>query len=309
MQVAISGASGFVGSALTAALRADGHRVRRVVRPTSDDPDDPDDPDEAGSIRWDPTQDTIDAAALEGLDAVVHLAGASIGERRWSPEHKRAMLESRTGGTRLLATTLAELERPPKVLLSASAIGYYGDRGDEVLTETSSPGEGFFAEVVAAWEEAAGPARAAGIRTVFARSGIVLNRRGGALRRMLRPFQLGLGGPLGSGSQWMSWISLADQIGALRFLLDHDGIDGPVNLVAPNPVSNRDFAKALGRTLRRPAVLPVPRFALRLLLGREMADELLFVSQRVEPQVLSQAGFEFAHATIDGGLQAAMADR
>lgn len=295
MDVAISGASGFVGTALTRSLRDDGHRVRRLVRRPSDEPD---------TVSWDPEGGSIDAAGLADVTAVVHLAGASIGGARWSARYKQAIRDSRVKGTILLARTLAELDPPPQVLLSASGVHAYGDRGDEVLTEESSRGKGFLAEVVAAWEEAAAPAQAAGIRTVFGRSGLVLSGEGGVLPQMLRPIRLGVGGRLGSGRQWMSWISLVDEVGALRMLLDRDDIAGPVNLVAPAPVTNRDFTEAAGRVLHRPTWLPVPKFAPRLLLGREMADELLFGSLRVRPATLEKAGYQFRHPDIQTALEA-----
>jgi uncharacterized protein len=297
MRVAISGASGLIGTALSRSLQDDGHEVRRLVRTDSEDP---------AAIRWDPRSGSIDAAALDGVDAVVHLAGAGIGDKRWTAARKRLIRESRTKGTDLLARTLAGLDRPPKVLVSASGVHAYGDGGDEVLTETSPRGEGFLAGVVEAWEQATEPAGAAGIRTAFARSGLVLSRRGGGLVPMLRLFRLGLGGRLGSGRQWMSWISLTDEVGALRFLLDEDGVSGPVNLTSPNPVTNRDFTAALGRALHRPTLLPVPRLGPRLVLG-ELADELLFCSLRVKPTVLAAAGYRYRHPELDGALQAVVA--
>lgn len=298
MQVAISGASGLIGTALSQSLRDDGHQVRRLVRGPSDEP---------GAIRWDPLGDTIDAAGLEGVDAVVHLAGAGIGDRRWSADHKQAIRDSRTKGTALLARTLAGLERPPKVLVSASGVHFYRG-GSDVLTETSAAGEGFLADVVQTWEQATKPAEAAGIRTVLSRNGMVFSRRGGALPPLLRLFRLGLGGRLGSGRQWMSWISLADEVGALRFLLDRDDVAGPVNMTSPNPVTNREFTKALGQAVHRPAVLPAPKFALGLLLGRQMTDELLFTSLRVRPAVLEEAGYRFQHPEIRQAFDAALRD-
>ena len=297
MQVAITGASGLIGSGLTMSLQADGHVVRPLVRGDSDDPE---------SIRWDPTGDTIEADKLEGLDAVVHLAGAGIGDSRWTEDHKRAIRESRTKGTALLATTLAGLDAPPKVLLSGSAVGYYGDRGDEVLTEQSAPGEGFLADVVGLWEQASDPAREAGIRTVTIRTGIVLSMRGGVFPRLRKLCLFGLGGPLGSGKQWMSWIAEDDMTAALRFVIDHDEVAGPVNMMGPSPVTNRAFAAELGRQLHRPTFLPTPRFGPRLVLGREKANELLFVSQRAQPTVLQAAGFEFHHPKLGDALQAVM---
>ena len=307
MRVAISGSSGLIGTALAESLRADGHQVQRLVRsqpassPASGD---------AGAIAWDPVAGTIDAAALEGLDGVVHLAGAGVGDKRWTEARKRVVLDSRTEGTGLLAQTLAALDAPPRVFVSGSAIGYYGDGGDTVLTEDSPHGEGYLANLVIAWEQAAQPAREAGIRTVLARTGIVLSKRGGALPKMLPLFRFGLGGPFGSGSQWMSWITLADEVAALRFLLDGgaDGVDGPVNLTAPQPVTNKDFAKALGRAMHRPALLPVPKFGPKLMLGGQMADEMLFFSQRIRPAALEGAGHDFLHPDLDAGLAAVLAE-
>jgi uncharacterized protein (TIGR01777 family) len=293
MQIAITGASGLIGTALAAALRADGHTVTPLVRGGGGG---------EGTVAWDPVAGTIDAAALEGVDAVVHLAGAGIGDKRWSEARKHEILTSRTRGTDLLARTLAGLDRPPAVLLSGSAIGYYGNRGDEVVTEHSAPGDDYLADVVEAWEAAAAPAAEAGIRTVLLRTGIVLDRHGGALPRLALPFRLFLGGRLGSGRQWVSWVALDDEVGAIRFLLDRDGIAGPVNVVAPEPVTNAELAKALGAALHRPAAVPVPAFGPRLVLGREMADELLFVSQRVRPGVLIDAGYAYRHTTIGGAL-------
>lgn len=295
MEIAITGSSGLIGTALATALRADGHRVRPVVRGPSSDP---------GAVRWDPAAGSIDAGGLEGVDAVVHLAGVGIGDRRWTEAHKTAVRESRTAGTGLLARTLAGLDRPPAVLVSGSAIGYYGDRGDEVLTELSAPGDDFLAGVVQAWEAAAQPAVEAGIRTVYLRSGVVLTDRGGALPRLALPFKLFLGGRLGSGRQWLSWITLDDEVGAVRFAIDTLAVAGPLNAVAPEPVTNAELAKALGAALHRPAAVPVPAFGPRLLMGREMADELVFVSQRVRPQVLTDAGYPFARTDIRAALRA-----
>jgi hypothetical protein len=300
MRVAISGSSGLIGTALTEALRADGHDVLPLVRSAAGTAGG------SGAIAWDPVAGTVDARALERLDAVVHLAGAGIGDKRWTEARRAEILESRTQGTGLLAHTLAQLSEPPGVFVSASAIGFYGDRGDEELTETSGHGSGFLANLCVAWEQATQPARDAGIRTVVARTGIVLTRRGGALPKMLPLFRFGLGGPFGSGAQWMSWISLADEIAALRLLLT-SSVEGPVNLTAPQPVTNKQFAKALGRALRRPAVLPVPKLGPRLVLGREMADEVLFASQRVRPRVLQDGGFDFAHSELPDALTAVLA--
>lgn len=298
--VAITGASGLIGTALGTALRAAGVAVRPLVRrpPGAAVPD--------GALRWDPAGGTVDAEALEGVDAVVHLAGAGIGDRRWSPARKQEILESRTRGTDLVARALAGLEAPPRVLISGSAIGYYGSPGDEVVTELSPPGDDFVAEVVGAWEAAAEPAVDAGIRTVFLRTGLVLAGEGGLLPRMALPFRFFVGGPLGSGRQWMSWVSLDDVVGAIRFLLDRDDLAGPVNVCSPEPVTNAEMAKAVGAALHRPSLVPVPAFAPRLVLGREMADSLLFASQRVRPAVLIDAGYPFVHPDLAAALDAAL---
>ncbi len=297
MQVAITGASGLIGTALARSLRAAGHAVRPVVRRGSDDP---------GAVRWDPAAGTIDADGLAGVDAVVHLAGAGIGDKRWNPGRKREILESRTRGTDLIARTLAGMATPPAVFVSGSAVGYYGNPGDEVVTEQSPAGDDFVAGVVQAWEAAAQPAIDAGIRTVFLRTAPVLARGGGILPRMTLPFRLFVGGRLGSGRQWMSWITLDDEVDAIRFVLDHDDISGPVNLTAPEPVTNADMSSAIGRALHRPSAIPVPAFAPRLVLGREMADSLLFVSQRVRPAALLEAGFPFRHPRVSEALEATL---
>ena len=300
MRVAMTGASGLIGSALAGSLEADGHEVLRLVRPSGSSSG-------PGTAAWDPDAGTIDAAALEGLDGVVHLAGAGIGDKRWTDARKQEVLESRTRGTGLLARTLTELDAPPPVLVSGSAIGFYGDRGDQVLTEADGPGGGFLANLVVAWEQAAQPARDAGIRTVLARTGIVLTPRGGALAKMLPLFRFGLGGPFGSGRQWMSWITLADEVAALRFLLTAGELEGPVNLTAPAPVTNRQFAKALGRALHRPALLPVPKFGPKIVVGGEMAEEMLFFSQRIAPAALTAAGHRFLHPDVDTAFPAVLA--
>jgi hypothetical protein len=294
MDIAITGASGLIGRALTADLERDGHRVVAVSRSSGG-------PGE-GILVWDPPAGRIDRAGLEGIDAVVHLAGAGIGDHRWTDAYKREIRESRAQGTRLLAETLAGLQRPPSVLVSSSAIGYYGNRGDEVLTEQSPPGEGFLAEVCVDWEAAAAPAAAAGIRTAIIRSGIVLSTDGGALPKLLPLFRLGLGGRMGRGRQWWSWISIKDEVRAIRWLLDHD-ISGPVNLTAPGAVTNATFTRVLGSVLHRPAFLPVPAFAPKLLRGAELAEQLLFFSQRVEPAVLTASGFSFAAPELETALR------
>ena len=295
MQIAITGSHGLIGTALIESLTADGHTVRRVVRGEAGDDD----------IAWDLDAGTIEATKLEGLDAVVHLAGKGIGDGRWTDEHKREVLESRTRGTSVLAEALAGLSTPPPVLLSGSAMGYYGDRGDEVLTEESSAGDIFLSQVCVEWEAATAPAEAAGIRVAHLRTGLVMAPKGGSLAPMLRLFRLGLGGRLGKGTQWWSWISIADEVGAIRFLLDKD-VSGPVNLTAPTPVTNAEFTKTLGRVLGRPTFLTVPAFGPKLLLGREMADQLLFASQRVQPTVLEREGYPFQHRTLEPALRSVL---
>jgi len=295
VDVAISGARGLLGSALATSLRTDGHRVLRFARGgiSSDD-----------QIGWDPEAGLIDAPALEGIDAVVHLAGEGIGEHRWSVEQKRRIRESRTRGTAVLAAAVASRERKPRVLVSASAIGYYGDRGDELLTEDSAPGAGFLADVCKAWEAETLTASDAGVRTVNVRTGIVLAKHGGALKQMLLPFRLGLGGRQGSGKQWMSWIALDDEITALRAAIDDDRLRGPVNLTAPNPVTNAEFAQALGRVLRRPTLLPTPMFPLKLRFGGELVDSLLLAGQRVAPTRLAALAFPFRYPVLTPALEA-----
>ncbi|CAN5697703.1 TIGR01777 family oxidoreductase [soil metagenome] len=294
MHIAVTGAGGLLGSALLPFLTTGGHRVTPVTR-GSRPPD---------AIRWDPASGAIDASAFEGLDAVVHLAGENVG-LRWSEERKRRIRDSRIGGTRLLAETLAGLERRPRVLVSASAIGVYGDRGDEVLGEDATPAgppSDFFVELGHEWEAATEPARAAGIRVVILRFGIVLTPAGGALGRMLLPFRLGVGGPLGSGTQWVSWISVDDAIGVVHHALLNDGLSGAVNAVAPEPATGRTFAATLGRVLRRPALIPAPAPALKLLFG-EMADTALLGSQRVSASRLLASGYSFRHPRLETALR------
>lgn len=302
MDVAITGSSGLIGTALARSLRDDGHQVRPVVRRPSDDP---------AAVRWDPAAGTIDADRLAGVDVVVNLAGAGIGDKRWSEERRRELVESRTTGTTLVARTLAamaEAGRPPALFVSASAIGFYGDPGDEVVTELSPPGDDFVARLVQQWEAAAQPAIDAGVRTVFLRTAPVLAGHGGILPRMALPFRLFVGGRIGSGRQWMSWVSLDDAIGAIRFLIDRADISGPVNVASPEPVTNREMTAALGRALHRPSALAAPAPMLKLVLGRERADALLFVSQRVRPGVLIDAGYPFVHARLDDALTAAFGE-
>jgi hypothetical protein len=303
MKIVVTGATGLVGSALVPALVADGHSVVRLVRKQSN-------AGAAGNVTdaaWQPDRGEIDTAALAGVEAAVHLAGENISEGRWTDEKKRRIIESRARGTRLVSETLARLTPRPRVLLSASATGYYGDRGDELLTEESSPGKNFVAEVCRAWEAATEPARAAGIRTATLRFGIVLAREGGALVKMMTPVKLGVGGRLGSGRQFYSWITIDDAVAAIRHALEDERLSGPVNLVSPQPVTNAEFTKALGRALSRPTLFAVPAFAARLAFG-EMADELLLASARVEPARLKAAGFEFKHPTLDEALHHIISD-
>lgn len=290
LKVAITGASGMIGSMLAPALVAGGHQVIRVVRKAP----------AAGEIRWDPAGAGLDPARLSGVDAVVHLAGENIAGGRWTEARKRELLESRKLGTRLLAEAMARAPDGPRVLVSSSAIGYYGERGDEKLTETSPPGRGFLPEVCVAWEAATRPAAEAGVRVVTVRTGLVLTRAGGVLQRMLLPFQLGLGGRLGTGRQWMSWISAADLIGVFQHAL-LETLSGPVNAVAPGAVRNQEFTEALGRVLHRPTLLAVPTVAIRLAFG-QMADEAILASANVLPEALERAGYRFQHPTLDGAL-------
>ena len=297
MRVLITGSSGLIGRALIASLAADDAEVFRLVRR---------EPRAANEIRWDPAAGVLDPESLERFDAVVHLAGAGIGDRRWSDERKQVILDSRVDGTKLLSRALASLQNKPDVFVSGSAIGFYGDR-DVPVTEADGPADppDFLSEVCIAWEAAATDAVAAGIRTVFIRTGIVLSAKGGALGKLLLPFRLGVGGRLGSGDTWWSWISIDDQVRAIRHLIDTP-VAGPVNLTAPAPVTNRTLTKALGRAMRRPTILPVPRFALELLLGKELAAALLFTSVRVLPAKLEESGFEFEHSDIDSALRSVL---
>lgn len=293
MKILISGSTGLIGEALTAALRADGVEVVRLARRATPEP----------HVLWDPAAGTIDKAGLDGFDAVVHLAGKSIAAGRWTRKLKNEILQSRVVGTELLAQSLAGLARPPKAFVCASAIGYYGNRGHDALGETSPAGTGFLPDVCRAWEAAAEPARQKGLRVAHVRFGVVLSERGGALAKMLLPFKLGLGGTLGSGDQFMGWISLEDAVGAVRHVLSTATLEGPLNAVAPQALTNREFTKALGRALHRPTIFPVPGFAARLVLG-EMAEALLLASQRVEPRRLLESGYRFRHPDIDAALKA-----
>ncbi|MEQ8790203.1 MAG: TIGR01777 family oxidoreductase [Pirellulaceae bacterium] len=295
MKVLISGATGLVGGALAASLSKDDHEIFSLTRSPQGDRD----------IGWNPGQGEIDVEKLAGFDAVVHLAGESIAEGRWTAAKKHRIRESRVLGTKLLSESLAGLDTRPRVFVSASAIGYYGDQGDKELGEDGPTGELFLSEVCRDWEAAAEPARQAGIRVVHPRIGVVLSKDGGALAKMLTPFKLGLGGRVGGGRQWMSWISLEDLVGVLRFLISEDSLSGPVNAVAPKPVTNLEFTKTLGRVLGRPTIFPMPALMARLALG-EMADELLLPSTRVKPAKLKSAGYAFRHPQLDGALRAVL---
>lgn len=294
MKVVVSGASGFLGSELVPALEAEGHEVVRLVRRESRG---------AGEVSWDPAAGWLDPHALEGADAIVNVSGANVGHR-WTASRMREILDSRVDTTRLLAATAATLAARPSVFICAGGVGIYGDRGDEILTESSTPGEGFLAEVGRAWEAAAEPARTAGIRVVNWRQGVVLGRGLRGLERMLRVFRLGLGGRIGSGKQWLTWVAIGDLTAAYSRAL-HDELAGPVNLCAPNPVTNEQFTQALGKTLRRPTIFPAPALAVRALFG-QMGEEMLLEGQRALPARLLDTGFEFSAPTIDAGLAQAL---
>lgn len=294
MKVVVTGASGLIGSALVKSLTADAHDVVRLVRR---------EPRAADERQWDPSGGDLDPALMDAADAVVHLAGAGIGDKRWTEDYKQTILRSRVDGTTTIATAIARATDPPNVLLSASAVGYYGETGDEGADESSPNGQGFLADVVRQWEAATAAAETAGVRVVHARTGVVLSAEGGALGKVLPLFKLGLGGRLGNGQQWMSWIAIADHITALRFLLDRADLAGPINVTAPEPVRNRDYTKAIGRAVHRPALAVVPATALRVALGG-FADEGVLVSQRVVPARLEDAGFPFTYADIDSALTA-----
>ena len=292
MKIVVSGASGLIGTQLVAKLSSSGHEVVRLVRRSP----------KPGEIQWNPKSGTLDAAALEGTDAVIHLSGAGIGDKRWTDGYRKEILDSRTATTALLAKTMASLSRKPSVFLSGSAIGIYGARNDEQLTEVSTHGTGFLAEVCEQWEAAAKPAVDAGIRTVYLRTGIVLSPKGGALKKLLPLFKLGVGGKFGSGKQWQSWISIDDEIGAIEHLLTAN-VSGAVNLTAPNPVTNAEFTKVLASVLKRPAIVPVPTFAPKIVLGGELADALLFTGQRVIPAALNASGYMFKHTTLESAFR------
>jgi uncharacterized protein len=292
MNVVITGSSGLIGSALMPLLTRNGHTIHRLVHGHRAE----------RVARWNPDDGSLDDSVLVGADAVVHLAGETIASGRWTAAKKARIQDSRVRGTALLTRALVKLDRKPRVFISASAVGIYGDRGDERLDERSAPGDGFLANVCSQWEAATRPAADAGMRVVNCRMGVVLSGTGGALAKMLPPFRMGFGGVMGSGRQYMSWIALDDVVGAIQHLLLGGTLAGPVNLVAPNPVSNREFTETLGRVLRRPTILRLPAFAVRLGLG-EVADELLLASARVQPVQLTASGYQFRYATLEGALR------
>jgi uncharacterized protein len=291
MKILLSGSSGLVGSALVFHFVSDGHQVFRLVRSPEED-----------GIVWDPKQPISDRKALEGLDAVIHLAGESIAEGRWNEQKKREIRESRIQGTRHLSEALGSLNSPPKVMICASASGYYGDRGDEILREESHPGTGFLPDVCQEWEGATQLAADKGIRVVNTRFGIILSRKGGALPQMLTPFKFGAGGKIGSGRQYWSWIDLDDVVAAIEHCINKDDLQGPVNTCTPNPVRNAEFAHTVGHVLKRPAILPLPGFAARAVLG-EMANALLLCSCRMEPAKLIASGYTFAYPDLESSLR------
>ena len=292
MKVLISGATGMIGSALSQELADGGHRVNRLTRS----------PGSSDDVGWDPSAGEVSTSRLEGVDAVVHLAGESIAEGRWTSARKRRILESRRQGTRLLAETIANLSEPPGVMVSASAVGYYGDRGNELLREQSGPGNNFLAEVCQVWEGAADPARRAGIRVVHTRFGIVLSPKGGALGTTLPIFKLGGGGRIGNGRQYWSWVALDDVVGSIIHALTSDALEGPANVGSPNPLTNAEYTKVLGKVLNRPTFFAVPAPAIRVVIGG-MADALLLASQRMEPAKLEETGYEFRYPELEGALR------
>lgn len=295
MHVAITGSRGLVGSKTDRLLTARGHKTTRMARDRAGD----------GEVSWDPAASSFDASELEGVDAVVHLAGENIASRRWNARQKQRIRDSRVQGTRVLCEGLAGMRKPPKVLVAASAIGFYGDRGGEMLSEDSSPGNGFLADVCQQWEAATRPAEKARIRVVNLRIGVVFSSEGGALAKMLLPFKLGFGGVVGSGQQYWSWIALDDLACAIKHALTADTLSGPVNAVSPNAVTNREFTRTLGRVLSRPTIVPIPAFLAKLAMG-EMANELLLSSTRVVPNRLQESGYEFQHATLENALRHAL---
>jgi len=300
MDLLVTGSTGLIGSALVPYLTGKGHCVTRMIRATPWAG--------ANEIRWDPVSGMLNAAEVEGFDAVVHLAGENIAGGRWTAGVKRRIRDSRVQGTRLLAGSLAHLHQPPKTFICASAIGYYGDRGEEVLREESAPGRGFLADVCREWEEAARPAAEKGIRVVYVRIGVVLSTAGGALAKMLLPFRFGVGGKIGSGAQYWSWITLDDLVRIINFSLQDETCSGPVNAVTPHPVTNLEFTRTLGRVLARPTIFPLPAFVARMALG-EMANDLLLASARVEPAKLLASGYEFLDPVLEPALRRVLSHR
>ena len=292
MHIAVTGSHGLVGTAMIPAMTKMEYQVTRLVRGQAG----------VGSVDWDPTAESFDSSVLQGVDAVVHLAGENIASSRWTSQVKERIRRSRVQGTRILAEGLAAMPTPPQIFISASAIGYYGDCGDELLAEDSPAGNGFLADTALQWEAATQPASDAGIRVVRMRIGVILSPRGGALAKMLLPFKLGAGGRVGNGRQWWSWIALDDVVGAILHLLSNDAISGPVNVVSPNPVSNSVFTKILGRELKRPTIFPMPAVVARIVLG-EMANELLLASTRVQPERLLETGYQFQQPELSAALQ------
>src|SRR5881396_532617 len=297
MKILVAGASGLVGSALIPSLESDGAEINRLVRSSP----------KANEIEWHPNHGGIDATRLEGFEAIINLAGENIAEGRWTDEKKRKIRDSRVDGTHLLSEAIAKLATKPRVFLCASATGFYGDRDDEILDEASDSGSGFLATVCREWEQATEPAAKAGVRVVNLRFGPILAREGGMLGKMLTPFKLGMGGKVGSGKQYISWVAIDDVVGAIKLALADESIHGPSNVVSPNPVTNEAFTKALGEVLSRPTVMSIPAFAARLAFG-EVADEMFLVSQRVAPKKLNEAGYQFKHPELEGALRHYLAD-
>lgn len=297
MKITLTGSHGLIGSALAASLEEDGHQVVRLTRGASS----------AGSLSWDPQGGSVDLAALDGVDGLVHLAGAGIAQRRWTQRRKDLIKQSRIAGTACLVNGIRKVNERPKAFLSGSAIGYYGDRKDEILDEGFEHGGGFLAHLCDEWEHEARVAEALGVRTVLLRTGIVLSTNGGILAKQLPIFRAGLGGRLGSGSQWMSWISLEDEVGIIRHLLEHPDVEGPANLTSPNPVTNGEFTRTLARAVRRPALMTVPRFVLSAAMGPEAVAEFLLAGQRAFPVVAQRSGYRFRQPRLDSALATALA--
>ncbi len=300
MKILISGSSGLIGTTATAGLQADGHHVVHLVRSVKTA--------NAGDVQWDPMRATVDVAGFEGVDVVIHLSGAGIADGRWTEERKQLLRSSRIDTTRVLVDSLSRLKQKPRTLIVASAIGYYGNRGDEILTESSTNGTDFLALLCRDWEAEASRAAAMGIRTVMLRTGVVLSGKGGALPRMITPFKLAVGGRLGNGQQWMSWIAIEDVLGIIRHAIANEQVSGPVNVVAPSPVRNEEFTRLLAGMLHRPAIFPAPAFVLRLAMG-EMADALLLSSDRVKPDRMLAAGYKFRFEILEPALRAAVLSR